>query len=259
MNYPKYTLTGKTALITGGSRGIGEAAALLLAKAGANVAISSRKQEDLDDVAKKIEALGVKALPVAAHAGKIDQMFTLVDKVADKFGKIDILVNNAGTSFNSPALDITETAWDSVMNLNLKGLFFLSQAVARIMKDNGGGNIVNISSIAGIRAQDLTPHYSISKAAVIMATSVLAKEWSEYNIRVNCIAPGSVDTKLYNAIFDILPEDQKVAAKKIVADSVPMKRAGLPEEIADAILFLASDASSYITGQTLTIDGGRLL
>jgi len=259
MNLQQFSLEGKVALITGGSRGIGEAAAILLARAGADIAITSRKQPDLDEVSKKIEAEGRRSIAIAANVGKLDQIQPLVDTVMEKFGRIDILVNNAGTSFNAPALDITETAWDSVMNLNLKGLFFLSQAVARIMKNTGGGSIINISSVAGIKAQNNTPHYSISKAAVIMATSVLAKEWAAYKIRVNCVAPGSIETRLYDAIFQILPEDQRENAKTAAVSGVPMKRAGMPEEIADAILFLASDASSYITGQTITADGGMLL
>ncbi len=259
MNYPKFSLKGRVALITGGSRGIGEAAAILLAKAGADIVVTSRNQADLDLVSKKLEAEGVRALAVSAHVGKIDQIQNLIDRVMEKFGRIDILVNNAGTSFNSPSLEITEKAWDSVMNLNLKGLFFLSQAAGKIMKETGGGKIINIASVAGIRVQDATPHYSISKAAVIMATKVLAKEWAEYNIRVNCIAPGSIETKLFEAIFDVLPEEERDKVKNEVLNVVPMKRAGMPDEIADAILFLASDASSYITGETITIDGGLLL
>ena len=259
MDTSKFSLKGKVALVTGGSRGIGEAAAVLFAKAGADVAITSRNQADLDIVSKKIEAEGQRALAVAAHIGRMDQIQNLVDTVTKKFGRIDILVNNAGTSFNSTSLEITEKAWDSVMNLNLKGLFFLSQAAAKVMKNHDGGNIINISSVAGIRVQDYTPHYTISKAAVIMTTKVLAKEWAEYNIRVNCIAPGSIETKLYGAIFETLPEDQREKAKETAVTGIPIKRAGLPEEIADAILFLASDASSYITGETITIDGGRLL
>jgi NAD(P)-dependent dehydrogenase (short-subunit alcohol dehydrogenase family) len=256
MDLSQFSLEGKTALITGGSRGIGEATALAFAKAGADVAITARKQEDLDEVAKKIQAEGRKALAVSAHVGRMDQIQKLVETVMEKFGKIDILVNNAGTSFNAPAIDISEKAWDSVLNLNLKGLFFLSQAVAQKMKDLGGCNIINISSVAGLKVQDFTPHYSISKAAVIMVTKVFAKEWAAYNIRANCIAPGPIQTKLYDAIFEPLPEDQREKAKGMAAQHVPLKRAGLPREIADAILFLASDASSYVTGQTFAVDGG---
>jgi 2-dehydro-3-deoxy-D-gluconate 5-dehydrogenase len=259
MDLSQFSLEGKIALITGGSRGIGEATALCFARAGADVAITARNQEDLNEVAKRIEAEGRKALPIAAHVGRMDQIQGLVDGVIEKFGRIDILVNNAGTSFNAPAMDISEKAWDSVMNLNLKGLFFLGQAVARKMKDQGGGKIINISSVAGIKVQTFTPHYSISKAAVIMVTKVMAKEWADYNIRVNCIAPGPIETKLYDAIFAPLPEDQKEKAKSMAASGIPMKRAGLPREIADPILFLASEASSYVTGQTLLVEGGLTL
>ena len=255
----QFSLEGKVALITGGSRGIGEATAIGFAEAGADVAISARNQSDLEEVSKKIEAAGRKSLAVAAHVGRMDQIQQLVDKVKEKFGRIDILVNNAGTSFNAPAIEISEKAWDSVMNLNLKGLFFLSQAVGRVMKEQGGGQIINIASVAGIKVQANTPHYSISKAAVIMVTKVLAKEWADYNIRVNCIAPGPIRTKLYDAIFLPLPEDQREKAMEMASQNIPLKRAGQPREIADTIIFLASGASSYITGQTISVDGGLIL
>ena len=259
MDLSQFSLEGKIALVTGGSRGIGESAAIRFAKAGADVVVTSRNQADLDEVSKKIEAEGRKSMAIATHVGRMEQIQSLVDSVVKNFGRIDILVNNAGTSFNTPAMDMTERAWDSVMNLNLKGVFFLSQAVARVMKDNGGGKIVNISSVAGIRVQDATPHYSVSKAAVIMLTKVLAKEWAVHNIRVNCIAPGPIETRLYDAIFAVFPEGEKEKAKEMAVAHVPLKRAGLPREIADAIIFLASEASSYMTGQTFAVDGGAIL
>jgi len=259
MDISQFALEGKVALVTGGSRGIGESTAIRFAKAGADVVVTSRKQPDLEEVAKKIEAEGRKSLAIATHIGRIDQLQPLVDQVVEKFGRIDILVNNAGTNFFTSALDMTEKGWDAVLNLNLKGLFFLSQAAAKVMKEHGGGNIINISSTSGLKVQDKTPHYSIAKSAVIMLTKALAKEWAAYNIRVNCIAPGPIKTRLYDAMFETLPADQQEAAMERAAQAHPMKRPGLPREIADSVIFLASEASSYVTGQTFAVDGGAIL
>jgi len=189
----------------------------------------------------------------------MDQLRPVVDTVVSQLGRLDVLVNNAGTNFFSPAIDMDERAWDAVFNLDLKGLFFLSQAAARVMRDQGGGRIVNISSVSGIRVQVPTGHYSIAKAGVIMATKVMALEWAGYNIRVNCIAPGAIETRLYDAIFRLLPDGEAERRKKEAAERIPMRRVGEPQELADAVLFLASDASSYVTGQTFAVDGGALL
>ena len=259
MDVSHFSLEGKVALVTGGSRGIGRATAIGFAKAGADVALTSRNLPDLEIVADEIGKLGRKSLAVATHVGHIEQIQPLVDKVAAEFGKIDILVNNAGTNFFMPAIDMTERGWDAVMNLDLKCLFFLSQAVARVMKEHGGGKIINVSSTSGFKVQVPTGHYSIAKAGVIMATKVMALEWAQYNIRVNCIAPGAIETRLYDAIFALLPEEEARAQKEQAAKRIPMGRVGEPGEIADAMLFLASDASSYMTGQTFAVDGGALL
>jgi dehydrogenase/reductase SDR family member 4 len=259
MDLSQFSLENKVALVTGGSRGIGRATALAFARAGAHVAVTSRKLPDLEEVAGEVRGLGRKALAVAAHVGRIDQLQPLVDRVVSELGGLDILVNNAGTNFFAPAIDMDEKAWDSVMNTNLKGLFFLSQAAARVMKERGGGTIVNIASVSGLRAQVPTAHYSIAKAGVIMATRALAVEWAPYGIRVNCIAPGAIDTRLYDAIFSLLPPEEAERRRAEVAARFPLKRVGEPREIADAVLFLASPAASYTTGQTLTVDGGALL
>ena len=259
MELSQFSLEGKVALITGGSRGMGEATAIAFAKAGADVAVTSRKLPELEKVADEVRKLGRRSLAVATHLGRMDELQPLVDRVVAEFGKIDILMNNAGTNFFMPAIDMTEDGWDVVINLDLKGLFFLGQACARVMREHGGGKIINISSVSGYKPQVPTAHYSIAKAGVIMATKVMAREWAEYNIRVNCIAPGAIETRLYDSIFSLLPEEEARAQKEAAAKRIPMGRVGEPREIADAVLFLASDASSYVTGQTFAVDGGSLL
>jgi NAD(P)-dependent dehydrogenase (short-subunit alcohol dehydrogenase family) len=247
------SLKNKVVLLTGASRGIGQAAAIGLAKAGADLAIASRKLPDLEKVAAEIKKIGRKCVPIATHVGRIEEVNSLVKKVLDEFGKIDILVNNAATNPSmASAMDVDERAWDSIMNLNLKGLFFLSQAVARTMKEKGGGKIINIASIAGI-SPDILAVYSISKAGVIMATKVMAQQWGQYNIRVNTVAPGLTKTKFSEALWgnpDIL---------NIAMSRTPLARPAEPEEMVGAILFLASDASSYVTGQVIAVDGGTTI
>jgi len=248
-----FTLKGNVALITGASRGIGQAIALEFARAGADVVVASRKLPDLEKVAEEIRKTGRKCLPVAAHMARMEEINNLVGRVKGEFGRIDILVNNAATNPTlASAMDVDERAWDSIMNLNLKGLFFLSQAVARSMKEKGGGKIINISSIAGI-TPDLLPVYSISKAAVIMATKVMAQQWAQYKIRVNAIAPGLTKTRFSEALWNN-PDILKMAMSK-----TPLARVADPEEMAGAAIYLASDASSYVTGQVIAIDGGSTI
>jgi NAD(P)-dependent dehydrogenase (short-subunit alcohol dehydrogenase family) len=239
-------LKGKVALVTGASRGIGRAIALEMAKSGADVVIASRKPADLEKVAAEIRALGRKSLPVAAHT-------SLVHKAKAEFGRIDILVNNAATNPTmESAIDASERAWDSLMNLNLKGLFFLSQAVARVMREHGGGVIINISSAAGV-TPDILPIYSISKAAVNMATRVMAKEWAAFGIRANTLSPGETKTVFSEALWGN-PE-----ILKHILERTPLKRIAEPEEMANAAVFLASDKSGFITGQNLVVDGGMTI
>ena len=248
-----FSLEGRVALVTGGSRGIGRSSALGLARAGADVVVASRKLSDLEKVSEEIRGMGRKSLAVAAHVAKMDQIKDLVSKVKDEFGKIDILVNNAATNpVMDHALDIEERAWDTIMNLNLKGLFFLSQAVARVMKEKGGGKIINVTSIEGI-TPGILPVYSISKAGVIMATKVMAREWTKYNIRVNAIAPGLTKTSFSEALWNN-PEILKDAMS-----ITPMGRIAEPEEMVGAVIYLASDTSSYTTGQIIAIDGGTTM
>lgn len=248
----KFRLQGKVALVTGGSRGIGRAIALGLAEAGADVVLASRKLPDLEAVAQEISKTGRKALPVSANVRHLSEIDNLVKKAEDEFHHIDILVNNAGTSvvFGS-VFDIDEGAWDVTMGLNLKGYFFLSQAVGKIMRREGGGSIINTASEDGIRPGLGLGIYSISKAGVIMLTKVLAQEWGQYNIRANAIAPGVVKTRLSTALWS------NPAIREETEDSAALGRIAEPEEIVGAALFLASEASSYMTGQTLVVDGGH--
>ena len=248
-----FSLKDKVVLITGASRGIGQAAAIGLAQTGADIAIASRKLPDLEKVAEEVRKTGRKCLPVAAHIGKTEEINNLVKRVLEEFGKIDILVNNAATNPTmASAIDVDERTWDSIMNLNLKGLFFLSQAVARVMKGKGGGKIINVASVAGI-TPDILPIYSISKAGVIMATKVMAQQWAPYNIRVNAIAPGLTKTRFSEALWknpDIL---------KMAMTRTPLARPADPEEMVGAMIYLASDTSSYVTGQVIAIDGGMTI
>ena len=251
MTLDRFSLEGKVALVTGGSRGIGRAIALAFADAGADVAMSSRKLPDLEAVAEEIKARGRKSMALASHIAKIEDSQTLVAKVKSEWGRIDILVNNAGTNpYYGPLLDAEEWAWDVTMNVNLKGPFLLGQLVAKVMREQGGGSIINIASIAGIIPSELNI-YSVTKAGLIMLTRVMAKEWGQYKIRVNAIAPGVVKTRLSEALWKEPAKGEEAARSKALG------YIGLPEDIAGAALFLASDASSYLTGETILVDGGE--
>jgi NAD(P)-dependent dehydrogenase (short-subunit alcohol dehydrogenase family) len=255
MYIDKCRLDGKVALVTGGSRGIGRATALGLAEAGADVAVASRKLPDLENVAAEIRKMGRKSLPVAAHVGRMDDISSLVAKVRDEFGRIDILVNNAGTSpALASSLEVDERLWDSIMNLNLKGLFFLSQAVAKVMKEHGGGRIINVASMDGLKPEANIGTYAVSKAGVIMVSRVMALELARYNIRVNTIAPGNVHTRLGDSRFLAMPEYEEEMVKR-----TPLGRIGEPDDIVGAMIYLASDASSFVTGECIVVAGGIVL
>lgn len=247
----KFRIDGKVALVTGGSRGIGKAIALALAEAGADVALASRKLPELEATAEEIRKMGRKAVPMQANVRHLPEIDNLVKKAMEEFGRIDILINNAGTNPTYDSIfNMDEPVWDIIMGLNLKGYFFLSQAVAKIMRDQGGGTIVNTSSEGGITPAVGLGTYSISKAGVIMLTKVLAQELGKYNIRVNAIAPGVIRTKLSKALWS-----DPIRTKETI-NNTALGRIAEPEEMAGAVLFFASEASSYVTGQTILLDGG---
>ena len=252
MNVSKFSLEDKVALVTGGSRGIGRAIALTFADAGADVVVSSRKLPDLEKVAAEINALGKRSLAVAAHGGKLEDLSNLISTVESEFGRIDILVNNAATNpLVAPILEIEEHAWDVISDTNLKGYFFLSQGVARMMIKQGGGSIINIASGGGLTPEKGQGVYCISKSGVIMLTKVMAYEWGQYNIRANAIAPGLVKTRMSQVLWD-----NKDYLEEVLSHT-PLHRMGEPDEIAGAALFLASNASSFITGDIMIVDGGE--
>jgi NAD(P)-dependent dehydrogenase (short-subunit alcohol dehydrogenase family) len=256
----KFSLQGKVAIVTGGGRGIGKAVSQGFAKAGAKVAITSRKINDLEAAAAEIRAFGGEALPVQAHLAKVEEINRMVGTVLGKFGRVDILVNNAGTSpAMGSVLDSDERLWDTVINLNLKGLYYTSQAVARVMKKQGGGRIINVASIDGFKPEPGVSIYSISKAGVRMVTQAFAAELAPYNIRVNAIAPGPISTKMLDSHWFHLSPEEAQKAKEALGKLTPLGRVGEPEEIAGAAIYLASDASSYTTGAEIVVDGGVLL
>ena len=248
------SLEGKVALVTGGSRGIGRAIALAFAHAGADVIVSSRKLPDLERVADEIRGLGRRGLAVAAHNAKMEDLTNLVAKVKEEFGRIDILVNNAATNpVFASVLEIEERPFDLIVNVNIKGYFFLSQAAARMMVEQGGGVIINIASVGGISPDKGLGAYCMSKAAIIMMTKVMALELGEYNIRVNAIAPGIVQTRFSEALWS----NEELMAQEL--SKMPLRRIAQPEEIARTALYLASDASGFMTGDALVLDGGANL
>ncbi len=247
-----FNLKGKVALVTGGSRGIGEAIAKLLAIHGAHLILVSRKLEGLRRVEEEIRHAGGTAESLVCHVGEMDQIRGLFAKIESCHGRLDILVNNAGTNpFFGDVLSADEKAWDKTCDVNLKGYFFMSQYAARFMQKTGGGAIVNVASVNGVRPAPLQGIYSITKAGIIAMTQSFAKELAPCRIRVNALLPGLTDTKFTAALKtpDML---------KMVLPTIPMGRIARPEEMAGAVLYLVSDAASYTTGICLTVDGGML-
>ncbi len=248
-----FSLKDKIAVITGGSRGIGLAIAKGYAESGAQVVLSSRKMADLEKAAKEIEAKGGRAMAIAAHTGKVEDVDRLIDETLKAFGRIDILVNNAvANPFFGSLLEIPLEAWDKVMEVNLRGYFLCARKAAGPMMAQKKGIILNIASQAGLRYGAGMGAYSISKAGVIMLTRGLARELGPYGIRVNALAPGVIETKFSEALWKN-PQIRETAEK-----ASSLQRIGQTEEVVGAAIYFASDASSYVTGETLTISGGSL-
>ena len=248
-----FSLEGKIALITGGSRGIGEAIAMALSEYGAHCVLISRKLEGLQIVKEKIEAQGGKADAIACHVGHMDQIENLFAQIEEKFSKLDILVNNAATNpYFGEMIGAEERAWNKTLEVNLKGPFFLTQHAAKLMEKGGGGAVVNGSSVVARQPGPMQGIYSITKAALVAMTQAYAKELAGKNIRVNALLPGVVDTKFSEAL---LTTDWIYDA---MMKNVPLNRPAQPVELAGAVLYLVSEAASYTTGTTIVCDGGML-
>ncbi|MBT4098910.1 MAG: glucose 1-dehydrogenase [Gemmatimonadetes bacterium] len=249
---PSLRVDGKRAVVTGAGSGIGRAVAIALSEAGADVALSELpdRLDSLQEVCEAIELNGQKAVPLPLALPQTDSIDTFVADAIEGLGGIDILVNNAGVNIPADAFDLTEQDWDQVQDVNLKGLFFLSQRCGRHMRDHGGGRIVNMASINGVVGYYKRAAYCSSKAGVVNLTRVLALEWAEHDINVNAIGPTFILTPLTQATFDdpVMRED--------LLKRIPKGRVGQPEDIVGAVVFLASDAAAMITGHTLLVDGG---
>lgn len=249
-----FDLSGKIALVTGASRGIGAATARLLAAYGAQVIVSSRKAEACEVVAAEIRAAGGQAHVLACHIGEVEQIDQVFAEIASRYGRLDILVNNAATNPHfGPIVDTDLTAFQKTVDVNIRGYFFMSARAAKLMAENGGGSIINVASVNGVIPGVMQGIYSITKAAVISMTKAFAKECAVSGVRVNALLPGITETKFASALT------QNPAILKDLLMHVPMNRVAQPEEMASAILFLASSAGSYTTGVCLNVDGGYLL
>jgi len=244
-------LKGKVALITGGARGIGQAIALTFAKEGADIVVADVNLEIASKTASEIESLGVKALALEMDVTNYALVEAGINKILDKMGKVDILVNNAGITKDNLVLRMSEAEWDAVINVNLKGTFNCIKAVSRPMVKQRSGRIINIASIIGLMGNPGQANYAASKAGIIALTKTIAKELASRNINANAVAPGFIQTEMTAK----LSEDVK---QKMLA-AIPLAKLGTPQDVANVCLFLASEESSYITGQTITIDGGMVM
>jgi NAD(P)-dependent dehydrogenase (short-subunit alcohol dehydrogenase family) len=245
-----FDLTGKVALVTGTSRGLGQYMGRALARAGADLVITSRDASTLAPFQAEIEALGRRAFPVALDVRDHESIQQAIEAAHNHYGHIDILVNNAGCNARKPALDVTWDDWNLVLETNLRGTFFVAQAVARKMIDQGGGRIINIGSVTCVFGYAGLGPYCASRGGTRQLTMSLADDWGAHGITVNCLAPGWFKTAQNQVLYE------NEAWVEYICDRIPLKRPGQPHDLDGAVVFLASDASAYITGQTLLVDGG---
>ncbi|MEW6357946.1 MAG: glucose 1-dehydrogenase [Planctomycetota bacterium] len=245
-----FDLTGKAAIVTGASRGLGQYMGRALARAGADLAITSRTLESLDDFKAEIKSLGRRALPVELDIRDYDSIQKAVERVHAEYGKIDILVNNAGCNVRKPSVDVTWDDWNLILDTNLRGTFFMAQAAAKKMIPRKYGRIINIGSVTCVAGYAGLAPYCASRGGVKQLTMSLADDWGIYGITVNCLAPGWFRTEQNKVLY----ENQEWV--DYLCDRIPLKRPGRPTDLDGAVVFLASDASEYVTGQTLLVDGG---
>ena len=248
----RHGLSEQVAIVTGGGKGIGKAIALGLAECGANLVLASRSQEDLEKVSNEVREIGSEATPVVTDLMFGEQIDNLVDTTLKTFGRVDILVNNAARSFLRPLIDLREDGWDKIFTVNCKAPFLLSRAVARIMGERDGGRIINITTVGAVRGGAGMGVYHASKAALAMLTKCMAVEWAPLNINVNAVGPGLTKTAFSEPIWGNPEVEQMIAAR------IPKGRLAEPEEIVGAVLFLCSEDSAFITGESIYVDGGTL-
>ncbi|WP_338452737.1 SDR family oxidoreductase [Niallia oryzisoli] len=245
-------ISGKVILITGGSRGLGAEMAREFAASGADIILASRNKESCEVVANEVRQLGRNALTVSCDVSNLSDIHNLFSIIKEEYGRLDVLVNNAGANVTKPALEVTEADWDYINDVNMKGLFFSCQEAAKMMKEQGSGKIINISSVGGVKPYKRIAPYTATKAAVIHLTKSLAAEWARYNIHVNSIAPGLISTEINKS------EMENKTWLEGAIKAIPLRRLGNPKDISQIALYLVSEASNYITGQTFFIDGGTL-
>ncbi|NOZ20388.1 MAG: glucose 1-dehydrogenase [Planctomycetes bacterium] len=250
MGENSFDLTGKVAIVTGTSRGLGQYMGRALARAGADLVITSRTLESLSDFKAEVESFGRKAVPVALDIRDYDSIQAAVDKAHDEYGQIDILVNNAGCNIRKPSVDVTWNDWNLILDTNLRGTFFMAQTVAKKMIPRKYGRIINIGSVTCVAGYAGLAPYCASRGGVKQLTMSLADDWGIHGITVNCLAPGWFKTEQNKVMYE---EKEWV---EYLCDRIPLKRPGRPTDLDGAVVFLASDASEYVTGQTLLVDGG---
>ncbi len=250
MSESLFDLSGQVALVTGTSRGLGQYFARALARAGADIAMTSRESSTLQDFSREIQALGCKTFSTALDVRDHASIQRAVTEIEEHFGKIDILVNNAGCNIRKPALDVTWDDWNTILDTNLRGSFFVAQAVARGMIARDYGRIINIGSVTSVAGFAGLGPYGASRGGIRQLTMSLADDWGKHGVTVNCLAPGWFKTKQNQVLYE------NAAWVEYITDRIPVKRAGRPDDLDGAVVFLASESSRYVTGQTLLVDGG---